>query len=149
MPNIFWQSAHVTFFHLETEALFFSPLEQRRLRHREVLWLMTQAGLTLAGCLQPPTLTPHQAPHHPETGEHMNTWHRSSSGKALTGQSGPSVYTVSSLASTSHLPTRSTPGLSLSTLTALNKERQGQHPVASSSKQHGHGMRQCGVDSAL
>ena len=30
---------------------------------------MTQAGLTLAGCLQPPTLTPHQAPRHPETGE--------------------------------------------------------------------------------
>ena len=64
---------------------------------------MTQAGLTLAGCLQPPTLTPHQAPRHPETGEHMNTWHRSSSGKALTWLLGPSLYMVSSLASSSRL----------------------------------------------
>lgn len=47
---------YITFFHLESQTLLFCALEQRRLRHREVMcWTDT-----LAGCLQPPTLTPHK-----------------------------------------------------------------------------------------
>ena len=52
---------YITFFHPKSQTLLFCALEQRWLRHREVMWLSDTGWTdTLACWLQPPTLTPHK-----------------------------------------------------------------------------------------